>query len=155
MLAEPIRAHLARRSHPTALGIPDPRCNCCALYRSHRPQRNPRLLSFGLSNSPFQFSQSSVSEMLSGALSSSLLTGWCLILRTQRTFKIWVCPPGRSFANKAGGKGDLSDNLNAAAPSCCKSDQDALTISSVSEMYPTAVICLFWARNSFCVARGV
>ena len=26
-------------------------------------------------------------------------------------------------------------------------------ISSVSEMYPTAVICLLWARDSFCVAR--
>ena len=50
---------------------------------------------------------------------------------------------GRSFADKAGGKGDLSDSLNAAAPSCWESDQDALMISSVSEMYPTAVICLF------------
>jgi len=26
-------------------------------------------------------------------------------------------------------------------------------LSSVSEMYPTAVICLFWARDSFWVAR--
>jgi len=109
-------------------------------------------LSFGLSKSPFQLSQSAVSEMLSGALSGSLSTGWWLILQIRRTFKIWVLPPGRSFADKAGGKGDLSDNLNAAAPSCWKSDQDALTISSVSEIYSTAVICLFGARDSFWVA---
>jgi hypothetical protein len=48
-----------------------------------------------------------------------------------------------SFPDKAGGKGDLSDNLNAAAPLCQNSDLEALTISSMSEMYPTAVICLF------------
>ena len=47
----------------------------------------------------------------------------------------------------------FSGNLNAAAPSWWTSDQDALTIFSVSEMYPTAVICLFWARDSFCVAH--
>jgi len=91
--------------------------------------------------------------MLSGARSLSLSTGWRLILQIRRTFKIWVLTPGRSFADKAGGKGDLSDNINAAAPSCWKSDQDALTISSVSKMYPTAVIYLFWARDSFWVAR--
>ena len=112
-------------------------------------------LSFGFSESPCQLSQLWVSEMLSGARSPSLSTGWRLILRIRRTFKIWVLPPGRSFADKAVGKGDLSDNLNAAAPSCWKSDQDVLTISSVSEMYPTAVICLFWARDSFWVARKV
>jgi len=91
--------------------------------------------------------------MLWGAVSSLLSTGWRLILRIRRTFTTWIRPPGRSFADKPGGKGDLFDNLNAAAPWCWKSDQDALTISSVSEMYPTAVICLFWARDSFCVAR--
>jgi len=90
--------------------------------------------------------------MLSGVLSSSLSTGWCLILLIQRTFNIWVGPPGMFFADKAGGKGDLSDNFNAAAPSCWKSDQDALTISSVSEMYLTAIICLFWAQSCICVA---
>jgi len=41
MLAKPIRAHLARRTHPAALGIPDPRCHYSALYRIHRPLRNP------------------------------------------------------------------------------------------------------------------
>ena len=74
-------------------------------------------LSFGLSKSPFQLSQSLVSGMLSGALSSSLLTGWQLILRIRWRFNIWVRSPGRSFADKACGKGDLSVNLNAAAPS--------------------------------------
>ena len=33
------------------------------------------------------------------------------------TLNIRVRPPGRSDADKAGGKGDQSDNLNAAAPS--------------------------------------
>jgi len=113
----------------------------------------PSSLSFELSKSPFQLRQFSVSEMLSGTLSSSLWTGWWLIFWIWQTFKIWVRPPGRIFAGKGGGKGDLSDNLNAAAPSCLTSDQDALTISSVSKMYSTAVIYLFWTRNSFCVAR--
>jgi len=35
VLAEPIRAHLARRSHPPALGILDPQCNCWGIYRIH------------------------------------------------------------------------------------------------------------------------
>jgi len=110
-------------------------------------------LSLGSSKSPFQLNQFSVSEMLSGALSSSLSAGWWLILVIRRTFNTWVRPPGRSFPDKAGGKGDLSDNWNTAAPSCWKSDQDALMSSTVSEMYPTAVICLFWAQHSFCIAR--
>jgi len=122
----------------------------CISYLSSAAQ-SPSL-SFVLSKSPFQFSQSSVSETLSGVLSSSLSTEWWLSLRTQGIFKIWVRPPGRFFAAKAGGNGDLSDNLNAAAPSCCKSAQAVLTISSVSEMYPTVVIYLFGARDSFRVA---
>ena len=95
----------------------------------------------------------SLSKMLSGALSSALPTGRQWILLTQRAFNTWVRPPGRSFADIAGGKGDFTDNLNAAAPSCWKFDQDDLMISSVSEMYPMAVIWLFWARDSFCIAR--
>ena len=111
------------------------------------------LVSFGLSKLPFLLSQSSVSEMFSGALSSSLSTGWRLIHQIWRTSNIWVRPPGRFFGDTAGGKGDLSDNINAAAPSCWTSDQDALMISSVSKTYPTAVICFFWAWDSFWVAR--
>jgi len=110
-------------------------------------------LSFALSMAQFELSQSSVSEMLRGALSSSLSTGWRLILLIWRTFHICVCPPGRSFADTGGGNGDLSDNLNAAAPSCWKSDEDALTLTPMSERYPRAVICLFWARDCFWVAR--
>jgi len=110
-------------------------------------------VSFGLSKSPFQLSQLSVSEMLSDALSSSLSTGWWLILRIRRTLNIWVRPPGTSFADKGGGKGDLSDNLNIAAPSCSKSDHNVLTISPVSEMYHMAVPCLCWAWDSSWVAR--
>jgi len=91
--------------------------------------------------------------MVSGAQSSSLSTGWWLILWIQRTINLWVHPPGRSFADKGGGKEDLSDNLNAAQPSSWKSGQDSLTLSSVSEMYSTAVICLPWERDFFWVAR--
>jgi hypothetical protein len=39
--AEPIRAHLARRSHPATLDIPNAQQKCCALYRSYCPQHNP------------------------------------------------------------------------------------------------------------------
>jgi len=102
--------------------------------------------------SPFLSIQVSVSKMISGALSLSLLGGWQSIVSIWQTFNTWVRPPGRSFAVKAGGKGDLSDNLNEASPSCWKFDQDALTISSLSDMYPMAVIWLFWVRHSFCVA---
>jgi len=90
--------------------------------------------------------------MLSGALSSSLSTGWELIVRIQQTFNIWVRSPGRFFADKAGCKGVPSDNLNAATPSCWNSDHDDLKIFSASEMYPMAVISLFRVGDSFCVA---
>jgi len=110
-------------------------------------------LSFGLSKSPIQLSQFWVAEMLSGEQASSLLAGWQSIRLIGRTSNTWVLPPWRSFAHRAGGTGDFSDNENAAAPSCWQCDQDALTISSVSEMYPLDVICVLWARHSFCVAR--
>ena len=54
-------------------------------------------LSFGLSKSPFQFSQSSVSRMLADVLSSSLSTGWRLTLRIRRTLNIWVSSLARFF----------------------------------------------------------
>jgi len=109
-------------------------------------------LSFGLSKSPFQVSQFLVSEMLSGALSLSHSTGCPSILLLRQIFNIGDRLPRRSFADKAGGNGDLSDILNAAAPSCWNFDQDALTISSISQMYATAVTSLFWVPDSFCVA---
>jgi len=93
--------------------------------------------------------------MLSGVLSSSLSAGWRSIGLIWWTFNIWVRPPGRFFADKAGSTGNFSDNLNAAAPSWWKSDQDALTISSVSDMYSPADICVFWAQDSWFVARRV
>jgi len=110
-------------------------------------------LSFESSKYPFQLNQSSVSEIHSGALASSLLTGGRLILQMRRTFYIWVHPPLRSFADKGGGNGDLSDNLNASPQSCSNRDQDALKISSVSEKYPTGAICSFWTRDSSWVAH--
>jgi hypothetical protein len=93
---------------------------CCISDSSSSAQSAS--LSFGLSKSASQLSQSLVSEILSGALSSSLSTGWRLILRSPLILKISVLLPGRSFADTAGGKGDLSDNLNAAASSCWQSD---------------------------------
>jgi len=108
-------------------------------------------LSFGLSKSPLQSSQFSLSEIHSGSLAFSMSAGWWLIRFIRGTFNTWVRHPGRSFADKAVGTGGIFDNLNVAAPSCCKFDQDTLATSSVSEIYPMAVICLFWARYSFCV----
>jgi len=110
-------------------------------------------LSVGLSKSPFRLSQSAVSEMLWGELSWLLSTGWQLLLRIHQTLNNWVRPPWRSLAGKGGDKGDLSDSLNAVAPSGWKSDHDALTISSVSEMYPIVVICMFWVQDPFWVAH--
>jgi len=110
-------------------------------------------LSLGLSKPPVQLSQFPVSKRVSGALSSPLSTGWGLILQILWTVNMRVRPRERFLADMAGGQGDLSENWKAPAPSCWKSDQDALTISSVSEMYNTEVICLFSARDSFCVAR--
>ena len=110
-------------------------------------------LSFGLSKSQFQLSQLSVSESLSGALSTSLQHGWRSILLILQTFNTWICPPKRFFADNAAGKGDLSDNWNAAVPLCSKFNPDALIISLVSEMYATVAVCLFWEHNSFCVAH--
>jgi len=91
--------------------------------------------------------------MLSGALSSSLSAGWRLSRFIQRTFNIWVCPPRRSFADKAGCRGDHADNPNATTPSWGMLDQNALTISSVSGMYRTTAICWFWGRDFFYVAH--
>jgi hypothetical protein len=79
-------------------------------------------LSFGLCKSPFQLCQFWVSEMLSGEQSCTLSAGWRSIRLIQQTFNYWVCPPGRSFADNAGGTADFADNLNAAAPSVWEFD---------------------------------
>jgi len=79
------------------------------------------LLSYGVSKLPFQFRQFSCSQMLSGALYLSFPTEWQSILLIQRIFNTSVCPTERSFADKVGGKGDLSNTLNAATPSSWKS----------------------------------
>ena len=90
--------------------------------------------------------------MLSGVISSWIPAAWRSILLIRRTFNSWVCPPRIFFAGKAGGQGDISDNLNTATPSCQKVVYDALTISPVCEMYFIAAMCLFWAKQSFCMA---
>jgi len=113
----------------------------------------PLSLSSGLSKSPFKLWQFSVSDIHSVEQSWSPSVGWRLIRLIQRTFNTSVRSPGRSFADKAGGTGDCSDNLNAAAPACWKFDQNALMISLVSEMYLTDDICLFWVQDSSNVAH--
>ena len=90
--------------------------------------------------------------MISGELSWSRSARWQSIHYVLRTFHSWVRPPGRFFADKAGGKGDLSVNWTTAASSGYNFDQDALMIPSVSEMYPMAILRLFWELDSFLVA---
>jgi len=109
-------------------------------------------LAFRISASPFKLSQFTKSEMLSDELCPPLPGGCWSILLIRRTFNTSVRPPGRSFADNACGNGDLSDNVNAAIPPCWKFDQVALMIFSVSEIYPMAVICFVWAKDSFGVA---
>jgi len=67
-------------------------------------------MSFGSSKSQFQWSQFWVSEMVSGAISRSHLAGWEFIVLISRAFHHWVHCPGRSFADEAGGTGNLSQN---------------------------------------------
>jgi len=57
--AEPIWAHSAWRSHPAALGIPNPRSHCIALYRIHHPLCNqPRChLDYASSRSSIAYHQ--------------------------------------------------------------------------------------------------
>jgi len=108
--------------------------------------------SIGLSKSPFQLPRFPVSKMLSAELSWSLSARWLPIHLIRRTFNTCVHPPGRLFADRTGCTGELSNSSNAAALSCWKFYEDALPISSVSEMYLTAVISVFSAPDYFCVA---
>ena len=110
------------------------------------------LLLFGLSKSPFLITPCLVLETISGVLSSSLSAGWHSILLIRRMFDTWVHLPGRSFADNAGGKGDHCNTLYVAIRTCGHFIQDALMISSVSEMYALGVICMFWVQDSFLVA---
>ena len=93
----------------------------CLTTQSSSASQSPSL-SYRFSNSPFQSSQFSVSEMLSGAVSCSLSAGWWSLVVTQWTFNTWIHPPRRCFAGKAGEKGNLSDNFNAATLSCWRFD---------------------------------
>ena len=85
----------------------------CSTWDSSLDSRSC-LQSCGLSTSQFQISQFMVSEMLSGSLFPSQFAGWRSILQIRWTFNTWVSPPGRFFADKASGKRNLSNNLNAA-----------------------------------------
>jgi len=110
-------------------------------------------LTFRLSKWPLHCSQCSVSEMLSGAVSWLGFGGWQSIPCIRQIFNTWHHPPGRLFEDTAGGKGNLSDNVNAATPSCWMINHHTLMISSVCEMYSMAVIWLFWVWQSFCAAH--
>lgn len=103
----------------------------------------------GLALSPIPCSQSCVSELISRTVSSSLLISWLLVFRIQQTFNMWIRPPGKVLAGRAGEKWAISSWLDSATPLCWNSYQDELTLSSVSKSYPTAVICMFCAQNLF------
>jgi len=109
-------------------------------------------LSLESSKSPSQSRQCSVTQMISGALSSWCSAGWWSILLIMWTKSTWVCLAGMCFADNAGSRGNLSYNLDVPAPLYSMFDQDAFTIPSVSEMYPLVVIGLFWAQDYFLVA---
>lgn len=79
-------------------------------------------LLFGVFKSPFQLRQFSKSDILSDELSSSLSEGWWSIDLIACTYSTCVCPAGRPFAAYAGGRGNLSDNVNRAARPCWKFD---------------------------------
>jgi len=113
----------------------------------------PSSLVFRLSKSSFQFSEFLVLEMHSGALYSSLSAGWKSVLISQQIFDHWARPLERSSVDITGVNVDHSDNSNTAPPSGEIFDQHASMISSVSKMYHTGVLCMFWAWNSFCVAH--
>jgi len=153
VLAKSILEHSLWHSHPAALGLVDTPCHFSSSMSESLSASHSSSLSFVLPQSLSQWSQFSESEMLSGVVSWSLFAVSWSILVIRRTFNTWLRPPGRWFAAKAGGTGDLSDNLNIATPSCWEYDQDALTTFSVSEMYLTGVICMFRVRDSFCVVQ--
>jgi len=91
-------------------------------------------------------------QRLSAIQSSSLLAEWQSILLIQQTFNTRVSPAGRSFADNVIGRSEFSDDVNTAAPSFWMFHLDASTFSSAFEIYPTAVIWMFWAQDYFCVA---
>jgi len=152
MLAESNQKHLLWHSQPGALGFPKSCCHCLALYWIHYLPCSSLRCHFYYPNSNSTKPIFAVTGMLSGALSTSLSAEWWSIHFIRRAFNSGVRPPGRSFADNAGGKGDLSDILNAVTPSCWKFDWDVLMFSSVSEMYPMAVIRVLSAQVSFAVA---
>jgi hypothetical protein len=90
--------------------------------------------------------------VLSGTIFWLILAAWRSILVILHSFQAWVRPVGRSFAGKADGTGDLPNMLNTATPLRWKLGQNSLKISSWSEMYPKAVICVCWMWDSFGVA---
>jgi len=112
-------------------------------------------LSFALLKFHVKLSQFSVLEFLSGVVSWSLLARWRLILFIQWTFNTLVPPLGRVVVAIDCGKGDSPNILNRATPSGLKFYQNALTILWLSEMYPTAVICLVWAWDSISVTGRI
>jgi len=147
-----MREHLEQHSHSAALDIPDPRCLCLARYQIPRLPRNHLHCHLDYPSPHSSYANLRCPKCFQVCYPHHVGLWWWIQL-IWPTFNIWVRPPGRSFADKAGGKGNLSNNSNAAAPSYRESDQDALTISSLSEMYPTAVICLFWVWDFFWVVH--
>ena len=153
VLAGSIQEPLEILTQSGAQGIPVPRCHCLVLYQIHCLPRN-----------------CCCCHLEYPCCHSSGANFWCpKHYQVCYTHYFWlddcwffwfgghfifefVLQRG-SFADNAGGKGDLSDHLKAATPSCWKSVQVAMTISGVFEMYPAAVICVYCMQVFFCVAR--
>ena len=105
-----------------------------------------------LLQSPIQWGQISAFKMLSCILSTSASADWWSIPHIWQTFHTGDHHPWRFHPGNNGCEGNLLNNLNTAEPSYIQHVQDGLMISSVSERYPMAVICLFCTWDFFCIA---
>lgn len=151
LLPESLWEYSVQPSDPAALGFLHPWSDCLALFRIQSLPGNhlPSHLDYAICDSSVANFRCLKCTQVRFTHHNQLDDGW-FFLMDGWTITTWVHPPGRSFADRAWAKGKLSKNLHAAALSYWQSDQDAVTISSVSGMYRTAFICLFWGWDFFC-----
>jgi hypothetical protein len=154
VLAESILKHLVEHSHPAVLGIPDTRCLYLAI---NWIQPSPSNQIHRHWNTMFAIWVKTISGVRNASTCTILISfSWIKVdFLIQWTCKTWVYPPWRLCADTAGSQGSLSNNVNSAAPSCQKTDQDALNVSSVFEMYSATVMCLLWEQDFFWVTCGL
>jgi hypothetical protein len=117
LFAESIHLHWVRHSYCADVGSLHNHWHCPVLYMIHSLPFSRLHCCFILFKSPFQLSQFSVSDILLCELSSCWSASWQSIYVIRGTIETLVGSRGMYPAEKAGGTGDQSDNLNAAAPS--------------------------------------